>query len=114
MLSKSSHGKVLVHVSVSSLYFVLVSCDPALHRQVGLSPLELPGEEILVVLSLCLSLLPADLLPVFGHPGRPLLVPPAGVLHHLRQPCLLLLGCQAFPSLHQAGAVTSNHRLPLW
>ena len=113
-MNESSPGEVLVHVPVSSLYFVLVSRDPPLHGQVGLSSLELPGEELLVVLSLRLLLLPAHLLPVFGHPGRPLLVPPAGVLHHLRQPCLLLLGCQAFPSLHQAGAVTSNHRLPLW
>jgi len=89
-----SLGKVLVHGPVSSLQFVLVGCESPLHREAALGPRQLPVDEVGVVLP-ALVLLHLLLLfpPVLHHPGRPLLVPPVCVGHHLRQLGLLLLLC---------------------
>lgn len=77
---------------MTSLQFVLVGSQPPLHREAALGPRQLPVDEVGVVLrALVLLHLLGLLPPVLHHPGRPLLVPPVGVGHHLGKPGLLLL-----------------------
>ena len=92
-----SLGKVLVHVAVPPLQFVLVGGEPPLHGEAALGPRQLPRHEVVVVLhprALVLRLLARLVPPVRHHPRRALLVPPRGVGHHLRQLPLLLLVTQ--------------------
>ena len=83
--NRLSSGKVFIHVADTALDCVLLGADPALHGQVLLRPLQLPVEELRVVLPLRLLVLLGLLRALLLHAACSLLVPPIRVRHHLGQ-----------------------------